>query len=113
MDSKQIKQWLGTWKARFLLVVAVPVVLYLLGRLGSMWASDPVAYTSWVTDLGGHVLVGLLVLLLASFGVYVGGFALWVLIGAAWNLVTWVRTGKGNDYFDRDHPFDAGKRDDG
>ena len=95
MDSR-LKQWMGSSTGRFLLVVAVPIVLYQLGRWGNVVApGDPIVFSPWAADIGGHVLLGLLTLIIAFAGIVFGALALWVIACLAWDTITWVRTGNG------------------
>ena len=102
---------MGTRKARFLLVAAVPVVLYLLGRLGDAWAPNAAITVTGLAAVASYILIGIVVALALWFGLYGGVFILWAIIGFTWDTITWLRTGKSSDYFDRNHPLDAGKRD--
>jgi len=49
----------------------------------------------------------------AFVGIFFGALAVWLVIGLSWDLVTWIRTGKGSDFFDHNNPFDVEKRDNG
>ncbi|KKN21454.1 hypothetical protein LCGC14_0925400 [marine sediment metagenome] len=114
MDSRRIKRWVGTRKARVLLVVTIPAVLFLVGRCGDARNPDVTIITATgFAASAEYVLLGLAmtaVLLACLLLVSVG---LWTGIGLAWTLLTWVRTGGSSGYFDHDPLHGFRKRDDG
>ena len=114
MDNRGIKRWMGTRKARVLLVVTIPAVLFLVGRCGDARNPDVTVITATgFAASAQYVLLGLTMAAVLVACLFLVGAVLWIGIGLAWNLLTWVRTGKGSGYFDHDPFFGFRKHDNG
>ncbi len=114
MDNRGIKRWMGTRKARVLLVVTMPAVLFLVGRCGDARNPDVTVITATgFAASAQYVLLGFAMAAVLVAGLLVVSVGLWTGIGLAWNLLTWVRTGGSSGYFDHNPLRGFRKREDG